>query len=70
MILKSLPAGKLVLNLMKAILFCAKACIALGKVRGYKCFWSCELEEYTNKRDRFRRRAELTKRESDIVAWP
>ena len=34
-----------------------------------KCFWSPELEEHTNKQDRFRRRAEFTKRQSDIVAW-
>ena len=40
-----------------------------GKVRGYKCFWYSELEEHTNKQDRFRRRAEFTKRQSDIVAW-
>ncbi|XP_071037175.1 uncharacterized protein [Parasteatoda tepidariorum] len=50
-------------------MYSARRSIPRGRPKAYKCFWSLTLNEIKTKRDRLRRKAELTGRSVDISAW-
>ncbi|GIY47772.1 hypothetical protein CDAR_77241 [Caerostris darwini] len=54
----SLHPSRIVSQINRAILACAKNSIPRGRVKAYKCFWSEKLDEIKAKRDRLRRKAE------------
>jgi serine protease inhibitor len=47
----------------------AKENIPRGKPRKYKPFWTQELNEQKNTRDRARQKAEKTKLKEDVAVW-
>ncbi|KAG8192562.1 hypothetical protein JTE90_015197 [Oedothorax gibbosus] len=57
-------------NTIKDILIsCAKKSIPRGRQKKYRSFWTDELTSLKDRRDRLRRKAELTSRPSDVQAW-
>ena len=56
-------------NFCKIIQQCAKNTIPRGKPRKYKPFWTQELNEQKNVRDRARQKAENTKLQEDVTTW-
>ncbi|GFT08079.1 hypothetical protein NPIL_187631 [Nephila pilipes] len=43
--------------------------VLLQEIKTYKCFWSIELKEVKAKRDRLKRKAELSKKPQDVIFW-
>ena len=61
--------NKIVKDLNNTILKAANLSIPRGKTYKYKPFWNKQLSQQKTIRDNFRKKAEQTKNESDVIEW-